>query len=53
MNLPIIASNLSNIREALIDYHKVFFLEIGSTEEMAKNTEEYIKQIRTGKHEED
>jgi len=53
MSLPIIASNLSNIREALVDYPKACFVEIRSTEEMAKNTEEYIKQIRTGKHEED
>jgi len=53
MSLPIIASNLSNLREALMGYPKAYFLEIGSTEEMAKSTAEYIKQIRTGKHEED
>lgn len=52
MSLPIIASNLSNIREALIDYPKACFLEIGSSEEMAKNIKGYIKRIRTGKHEE-
>ena len=53
MSLPIIVSNLSNLREALMDYSKVYFLEKGSTEEMAKSAAEYIKQIRTGKHEED
>ncbi len=53
MNLPIIASDLSNIRAALTGYPEAYFLKIGSTEEMAKDTAEYIKQIRTNKHEED
>ena len=53
MSLPIIASNLSNIREALTGYPKAYFLEVGSTEEMAKNTAKYINQIRANKCEED
>ena len=53
MNLPIIASNLTNIREVLSDYSKVYFLEIDSTEEMAKNTAKHIKQIRASRYEED
>lgn len=53
MSLPIIASDLSNIREALTGYPEAYFLEVGSTEEMAKTTAEYIKQIRTNKYEED
>jgi len=53
MSLPIIASDLSSIRAALTGYPEAYFLKIGSTEEMAKDTAEYIKQIRTNKHEED
>ncbi|MCK4820834.1 glycosyltransferase, partial [bacterium] len=53
MSLSIIASDLSNIRAALTDYPEAYFLKIGSTEEMVKNTAKYIKRIRTNKHEED
>lgn len=53
MSLPIIASDLSNIREALTGYPEAYFLEVGSTEGMAKNTAEYIKQIRTNRFEKD
>lgn len=53
MNLPIIASDLNGIREALMGYPEAYFLEIASSEEMVKNIEGYIKQIRSAKHEED
>jgi len=53
MSLPIIASDLSSIRAALTGYPEAYFLEVGSTGEMAKTTADYIKQIRTNKFEED
>jgi len=53
MSLPIIASDLSNIREALTGYPEAYFLKVGSTEEMAKHTAKYIRQVRTSKFEED
>lgn len=51
MSLPIIASNLSNLREALTGYPKAYFLEINSSKEMAKNIQGYIKQIRASRNE--